>query len=112
MSTYPKLKDKYEPSKRVYVASFMVCPFSSLPKILLTHIVRLAVRMLNHFVSKGSKGMTPYAIISGKPPLYYNSLSLKIGSYCMVSDSTSNDIGRRTVPALALLPTDSRGQKF
>ena len=87
-------------------------PFSRLPKILLTHIVRLAVRMLNHFVSKGSTGITPHLIISGKSPLDYNSLRLEIGSYCMVSDSTSNDMGGRTLPALALLPTDSGSHMF
>ena len=84
-------------------------PFKRLPKLMVTHIVKDAVRCLNQFPwSNGiSDTMSPDTLITGSPPPDFTCMRLEFGSYVQVFEDNdpSNTLRARSTGAIALTPT-------
>jgi hypothetical protein len=92
-------------------------PFQTIPKVILTHMVFYAVKLLNYFPVKGnvSEIYGPKAIMSGKV-LDFEIFSLPFGSYCQVHEEKllCNSLVNRTLGAISLGPSGNAqgGIKF
>jgi hypothetical protein len=92
-------------------------PFQTIPKVILTHMVLYAVKLLNYFPVKGgvSEIYGPKAIMSGKV-LDFKKNSLPFGSYCQVHEEKlpHNSLVNRTLRAISLGPSGNAqgGHKF
>ena len=66
--------------------------------------------MINYFPSKTeiSNTVLERNIIEGRPNLYYNTISLKLGSYIQLFEGTNNTQHRRSVGAVALNPQNEK----
>ncbi len=75
-------------------------PFQTIPKVILTHMVFYAVKLLNYFPVKGgvSEIYGPKAIMSGEV-LDFKKKSLPFGSYCQVHEEKlpCNSLVNRTL---------------
>ena len=85
-------------------------PFKRLPKLMVTHIVKDAVRCLNQFpwsngISEDTMG--PDTLLTGSPPPDFNRMRLKFGSYVQVFEDNdpSKTLRARSTGAIALTPT-------
>jgi hypothetical protein len=93
-------------------------PFTRVPKLLMIHIVFHAVKLLNHFPTKGgiSATISPKTIMTGETLHYKRHLSLQIGQYCQIheEDTPRNSQLPRTRGAICLGPSGNAqgGFKF
>jgi hypothetical protein len=62
-------------------------PFQTIPKIIMTHVVFYAVKLLNYFLAKGgvSEIYGPKTIMSGEI-IDFKKFSLPFGTYCQVHE--------------------------
>ncbi len=62
-------------------------PFQTIPKIIMTHMVFYAVKLLNYFLAKGgvSEIYSPKTIMSGEI-INFKKFSLPFGTYCQVHE--------------------------
>jgi hypothetical protein len=83
-------------------------PFQTIPKIIMTHMVFYAVKLLNYFPAKGgvSKIYSPKTIMSGKI-INFKKFSLPFGTYCQVHKEKlpRNSLADRTLGAISLGPS-------
>jgi hypothetical protein len=83
-------------------------PFQTIPKIILTHMVFYAVKLLNYFPAKGgvSEIYGPKTITSGDI-IDFKKFSLPFGSYCQVHEEKLpvNSLVNRTLGAISLGPS-------
>jgi hypothetical protein len=92
-------------------------PFQTIPKVILTHMVFYAVKLLNYFPVKGgvSEVYGPKAIMSGEV-LDFKKFSLPFGSYCQVHKEKlpCNSLVNRTLGAISLGPSGNAqgGHRF
>jgi hypothetical protein len=92
-------------------------PFQTIPKVILTHMVFYAVKLLNYFPVKGgvSEVYGPKAIMSGEV-LDFKKFSLPFGSYCQVHEEKlpRNSLASRTLGAISLGPSGNAqgGHRF
>ena len=92
-------------------------PFQTIPKVILTHMVFYAVKLLNYFPVKGgvSEIYGPKAIMSGEV-LDFKKISLPFGSYCQVHEEKlpQNSLASRTIRAISLGPSGNAqgGHRF
>jgi hypothetical protein len=92
-------------------------PFQTIPKVILTHMVFYAVKLLNYFPVKGgvSEIYGPKAIMSGEV-LDFKKFSLPFGSYCQVHEEKlpRNSLVGRTLGAISLGPSGNAqgGHRF
>ena len=70
--------------------------------------------MLGAFPSKTviSTIMSEINIIEGRPNLYYNTMSLNLGSYVRLFEGTNNTQCSRSVRAVALNPSNEKGKYY
>jgi hypothetical protein len=93
-------------------------PFNRIPALLVIYIVFNAVRLLNHFPTKGgiSDTISPKTIMTGETLDYKKHLCLQIGQYCQVheEDQPRNSQLPRTKGAICLGPSGNvqGGYKF
>jgi hypothetical protein len=89
-------------------------PYKRIPKIMVIAMVECANLWLNAFPSSNgvSKTMSPANIIQGKPNPDMNHNRIVLGSYAMVYIGTKNDMSRRSVPAIALNPSNMHGGHY
>ena len=81
----PEIKSRIRAVKERFRPTRHILPFHSrIPQLLTIHIVCHAVKLLNHFPTKGGilDMVSPKAIISGETLHYKKYLSLQIEQYC------------------------------
>jgi hypothetical protein len=92
-------------------------PFLTIPKIIMTHMVFYAVKLLNYFPAKGgiSEIYGPKIIMSGKI-IDFKKFSLPFSTYCQVHEENMlrNSLADRTLGAISLGPSGNAqgGHKF
>ncbi len=83
-------------------------PFQTIPKIILTHMVFYAVKLLNYFPAKGgvSEIYSPKTIMSGNI-IDFKKKNFPFGSYCQVHEENlpHNSLANRTLGAISLGPS-------
>jgi hypothetical protein len=83
-------------------------PFQTIPKIIMTHMVFYAVKLLNYFPAKGgvSEIYGPKTIMSGEI-IDFKKFSLHFGTYCQVHEEKlpQNSLAERTLGAISLGPS-------
>ena len=86
-------------------------PYRKMPLLMIESIVGQAQYMLNDPPSKTgiSTNMSEINIIEGRPILYYNTMSLILGSYIQLFEGTKNTQRRRSVGAVALNSSNEKG---
>ena len=89
-------------------------PYKRIPKVMTIGLVIGAVRWLNAFPSENgvSRTMSPATIVQGlpKPNMKYNRIFF--GSQAMVYVGTNNNMDARSVPAIALNPSNEHGGHY
>ncbi len=82
--------------------------FQTIPKIIMTHMVFYAVKLLNYFPAKGgvSEIYGPKTIMSGKI-IDFKKFSLPFGTYCQVHEEKlpQNSLADRTLGAISWGPS-------
>ena len=76
-------------------------------------LIELVIDFLNFFPSKNglSKDMSPSTIVEGKTKVDLGIRRIHFGSYAMVCIGTQNNMKGRSIPAIALKPSNNaRGQ--
>ncbi len=92
-------------------------PFQTIPKIIMTHMVFYAVKLVNFFLAKGgvSDIYGPKTIMSGEI-IDFKKFSLTFGTYCQVHEEKllQNSLADRTLGAISLGPSGNAqgGHKF
>jgi hypothetical protein len=89
-------------------------PYKKIPKIMVVAMVECATLWLNAFPSSNgvSDTMSPSTIVQGKPNPDMNHKRIVHGSYAMVYIGTKNNMTRRSVPAIALNPSNMHGGHY
>lgn len=92
-------------------------PFRSLPIIMIRELIYLCVRWLNTFPPSGggvSTTLSPRVIVTGRGVDYNAHCQLEYGEYVQTHEEHSNDMGSRTIGAIALGPSGNsqRGYHF
>ena len=70
-----------------------------------------AIHWLNAFPSKTgvSSTLSPSTIVTGRGKPDFSKKHIAFGSYAMVTDGTTNSMKSRTLPAIALKPSNEHG---
>ena len=86
-------------------------PFHYLPLAMLIAVIELANTWLNQFpeLDGVSAELSPSAIVLGLPKPDCAKLKISFGSYAQVFDSTDNTMHKRSIPAIALKPSNNQG---
>ena len=86
-------------------------PYTMHPKILTRCMLEFVVTRLNQLPSSTgvSKVISPATIVLGKGPLDCQYNTIDFGSYVVLYTTTTNDMKRRSVPCIALNPTNNFG---
>jgi hypothetical protein len=89
-------------------------PYKRIPKIMVIALVECATLWLNAFPSSNgvSETMSPSCIVQGRPNPDMNHKRIVHGSYAMVYIGTKNNMSRRSVPAIALNPSNMHGGHY
>jgi hypothetical protein len=89
-------------------------PYKRIPKIMVVALVECATLWLNVFPSSNgiSDTMSPSYIVQGKPNPDMNHKQIVHGSYAMVYIGTKNNMTRRSMPAIALSPSNMHGGHY
>ena len=89
-------------------------PYKRVPKIMVITLVDSSILWLNAFPSIGgvSEFMSPSSIVGGKPKPDMNTKRIVYGSSAMVFIGTKNNMARRSVPAIALSPSNMHGGHY
>jgi hypothetical protein len=89
-------------------------PYKKIPKIMVMAMVDCATLWLNAFPSSNgvSNTLSPATIVQGKPNPDMNHKRIVHGSYAMVYVGTKNNMDRRSVPAIALSPSNMHGGHY
>jgi hypothetical protein len=89
-------------------------PYKKVPKLMIISLVNVAVKWINAFPPTNgiSKSMSPAMIVQGlpKPNLKYK--RIVYGSYALVYVGTKSDQSARSVPAIALNPSNEHGGHY
>jgi hypothetical protein len=89
-------------------------PYKKVPKLMIISLVNVAVKWINAFPPTNgiSKTMSPATIVQGlpKPNLKYKRIIY--GSYALVYVGTKSDQSARSVPAIALNPSNEHGGHY
>ena len=86
-------------------------PYGKIPKVMTIALVSTSVQWLNAFPSLSgvSKTMSPATIVEGKPQPNMKHKSIVFGSHAMVFLGSNNRLDARSVPAIALNPSNTHG---
>jgi hypothetical protein len=86
-------------------------PYKKVPKIMVKALVDTVIQWLNAFPSETgvSRNMSPSTIVQGIPSPDMNTKRIVYGSYAMVYIGTKNNMTRRSVPAIAMSPSNKHG---
>ena len=78
------------------------------------HLLRNVIRTLNAFPSTNSVSdhYGPSTIVRGTPPIDLSVKSITFGSYAMVFYGSDNTLRQRSVPGIALSPSNERGGHY
>ena len=97
-------------------SAFALMPFKKIPAIMIKEIVQGAVMWLNMFPPNDgvSNTLSPRSLITGQQIDYHKHCRIECGAYAQTHEEHSNDMGERTIGALALRPrgTDDGGYYF
>jgi hypothetical protein len=88
--------------------------YKKIPKIMVIAMVECATLWLNAFPSSNgvSDTMSPSTIVQGKPNPDMNPKRIVHGSYAMVYIGTKNNMTCRSMPAIALNPSNMHGGHY
>ena len=86
-------------------------PYKRIPKQLLDGIIEWTIVCLNDFPANNgvSRTLSPAAIILGRGKRDCSHLTIALGAYAEVKEKTTNTNKYRTVPAIAIRPSNDRG---
>ena len=89
-------------------------PYQRMPKLMVIGLVHAAVKWINVFPSKNgvSKSMSPATIVLGSPKPNMKYKRIVFGSYAMAYAGTSNKMKSRSIPAIALNPSNEHGGHY
>ena len=89
-------------------------PYTRYTHLMTTHLVEAATHWLNAFPKKIGiiAKISPSAIVTGQSPPDYNNKRIAFGAYAIVFVKTQNNQKARSVPAIALSPSNSAGGHF
>ena len=89
-------------------------PYQSYPKLMTTSLVEYVIFWLNAFPSKtgASNTISPAAIVTGAPKPDFNLKYIPFGAYAIVYAGTNNNMKGRGIPAIALKPSNYRGDSY
>jgi len=89
-------------------------PYKYYTKLMLRCLIAVVIRWINAFPSKGSisSTMSPAMIVEGKNNPDMNNKRISFGSHAMVFVGSDNSMKRRSVPAIALDPSNNHGGHY
>jgi hypothetical protein len=89
-------------------------PFRRYTKLMTRHLVETAVYWLNSFPSANgvSQTLSPANIVLGRPNTDFTKPKISFGSYAFVYTGTTNTMKSRSVPGIALGPSNESGGYF
>jgi hypothetical protein len=89
-------------------------PYKKVPKLMVIALIAASVKWINAFpVTNGvSKTMSPAMIVQGLPNPNLRYKRIVYGSYALVYIGTRNDMRARSVPAIALNPSNMHGGHY
>ena len=89
-------------------------PYAKIPKLMVIALVKCAVLWLNAFPSADgvSNTVSPAEIVQGRPKPDMRCKRIVYGSYAMVHSDTKNNMKARSVPSIALNPSNMHGGHY
>ena len=86
-------------------------PYEYMPLVMLIAVAEQSNTWLNQFPDPDgiSAKLSPSAIVLGLPKPDCSKLRISFGSYAQVFDSTDNSMNKRSLPAIALKPSNNKG---
>ena len=89
-------------------------PYQRYTKLMVNSMVENVIYWMNSFPSAtgASQDLSPATIVLGRGRPDFSKKHIAFGAYAMVYNGTSNNMSSRTVPAIALKPSNQHGGNF
>ena len=92
-------------------ATLQALPYDRIPKIMTQELICGIINIMNSFPSQTgiSKTISPGTIVDGRSKMTINKKMISYGSYAYVYIDSNNNMNSRSVPAIALRPSNNNG---